>query len=175
MYNSRKKRRMDGIECDRSVSRLLAAPKVTAGERAVIAEMADRGVFEAPDFVTRCVRSGEPPYVMWHAVSDWAKETGDAGFAKSAVRGLLAQGYDETAPPLDAEHLQVVLDLDDPKGWVVARWRDLYADHGQMLEVDMCLEHLTNQRLCWNCGDLSVAERDDLLWCVACLEMEKKR
>ena len=80
------------------------------------------------------------------------------------------------APPLDAEHLQVVLDLDDPKGWVVARWRDLYADHGQMLEVDMCLEHLTtNQRLCWNCGDLGAAERDDLLWCVACLEMEKKR
>lgn len=160
---------------DKLVSRLLAAPKVTPGERALIAEMADRGAFETSEFVTRCVRSGEPPYVMWHAVSNWAKQTGDAELAESAVRGLLHQGYDETVPPLDAEHLQVVLDLDDPKGWVVARWRDSYADHGQMLEVDMCLEHCTDQRLCWNCGDLGVAERDDLFWCVACLEMEMKQ
>lgn len=159
----------------RLVSRLLAAPKVTSGERAVIAEMADGGVFESPGFVTRCVRSGERPYVVWRAVSDWAKETDEAEFAESAVRGLLAQGYDEAVPPLDAEHLQVVLDLDDPKGWVVARWRDSYADHDQMFEVDMCLEHLTDRRLCWNCGDLGVAERDHLFWCVACLEMEKKR
>lgn len=166
---------MDGIECERLVSRLLAASKVTPAERAVIAEMADRGAFETSEFVTRCVRTGETPYVMWRAVKDWARRAGDPALVQIADRGLEAQGYDETVPPLDDEHLQVVLDLDNPKGWVVARWRDLYADHGQMLEMDMCVEHLTNQRLCWNCGDLGVAERDDLLWCVACLEMEKKR
>jgi hypothetical protein len=156
------------------VSRLLAARKTTPGERLVTAELADRGAFDAPEFVARCVRPGEPPYVMWHAVSDWAKESDDHLLAEGAARGLRAQGYDETEPPLDAERLQVVLDLDDPKGWVVAAWRDIYADHGQMFEVDMCLEALTDQHMCWNCGDLGVAERDDLFWCVACLEMEKQ-
>ena len=87
---------------------------------------------------------------------------------------MRAQGYDETDPPLDAERLQVVLDLDAPKGWVVVAWRDIYADYGQTLEVDMALEFLTHQRLCWNCGDLGVTERDDLFWCVVCLEKEKK-
>lgn len=158
----------------RLVSRLLAARKTTPGERLVTAELADRGVFEAPELVARCVRTGEPPYVMWRALSDWAKESGDPLLAESAARGLQAQGYDETLPPLDAERLQVVLDLDDPKGWVVAAWRDIYADHGQTLEVDMALEFLTDQHLCWNCGDLGAAERDGLLWCAACLKKEKK-
>jgi hypothetical protein len=154
------------------VSSVMAAPKVTSKERAVIAELADRGVFDAPEFVARCVRTGQPPYVMWRAVKDWASNSNAAGLVADATRGLRAQGYDETDPPLDAERLQVVLDLDDPKGWVVAQWRDLYADHGQTLEVDMCLEALTDQHLCWNCGDLGVTERDDLFWCVACLEKE---
>lgn len=140
----------------------------------MIAELADRGVFDAPELVARCVRTGEPAYVMWRALSDRAKESGDPLLAESAARGLQAQGHDETLPPLDAERLQVALDLDDPKGWVVAAWRDIYADHGQMFEVDMCLEALTDQHLCWNCGDLGVAEHDDLFWCVACLEMEQK-
>lgn len=156
------------------VARLMAAGKVTPRERAVIAEMADRGVFDAPEFVGRCMRTGEPPYVMWRAVKDWARETNDAELVQLAEEGLLGQGYDETDPPLDAERLQVVLDLDDPKGWVVAAWRDIYADHGQTLEVDMALEFLTDQHLCWNCGDLGVTERDDLFWCVACLEKEKR-
>lgn len=77
--------------------------------------------------------------------------------------------------PLGAERLQVVLHLDDPKGWVVAAWRDIYADHGQTLEVDMCLEYLTDQHLCWNCGDLGVTERDDPFWSVACLTKENKQ
>ncbi len=140
-----------------------------------MAELADRGVFDAPELVARYVRTGEPPYVMWRALSDWAEESGDPLLAESAARGLQAQGYDETLPPLDAERLQVVLDLDDPKGWVVAAWRDIYADHDQSLEVDMALEFLTDQHLCWNCGDLGVTERDDLFWCVACLEKENKR
>lgn len=66
------------------------------------------------------------------------------------------------ASAFHAERLQVVLNLDDPKSWVVAAWRDIYADHGQALEVDMALEALTDRHLCWNCGDLGVAERDDL-------------
>lgn len=156
------------------VSRLLAARNTTPAERLLIAEMADGGVFQDVGFVARCVRTGEPPYVMWRAVKDWASNSNAAGLVDDATRGLRAQGYDETDPPLDAERLQVVLDLDDPKGWVVARWRDIYADHGQALEVDMCLERLTGQRLCWNCGDVGVAERDDPFWCVACLEREKK-
>lgn len=156
------------------VSRLMPAPKVTPGERAAIAELTDRGVFDAPEFVARCVRTGEPPYVVWRAVGEWATEVGDLESKTLAESAMRAQGYDETDPPLDAERLQVVLDLDDPKGWVVAAWRDIYADHGQTLEVDMALEFLTHQRLCWNCGDLGVTERDDLFWCVACLEKEKK-
>jgi hypothetical protein len=156
------------------VSKLMAARKVTPGERAVIAEMADRGVFAAPEFVGRCVRPGEPPYVMWRAVKDWARETSDPELVQLAEEGLLGQGYDETVPPIDAERLQVVLELDDPKGWILAAWRNIYADHGQTLEIDMCLEALSDQHLCWNCGDLGVTERDDLFWCAACLEKEKK-
>jgi hypothetical protein len=160
---------------EKLVSRLLAARKTTPAERLVIAEMADRGAFDAPEFVARCVRTGEPPFVMWRAVKDWASSSNAAGLSDDATRGLRAQGYDETDPPLDAEHLQVVLELDDPKGWVVARWRDLYADHGQALEVDMCLEHLTDQRLCWDCGDLGVTERDDVFSCAVHLEKKKEQ
>jgi hypothetical protein len=157
------------------VSRLLAAPKVTSGERSVIAEIADRGGFDAPGFVERCVRRGEPPYLVWRAVRERAQKYNDADLLELAENAIRAQGYDETDPPLDAERLQVVLDLDDPKGWVVAAWRDIYADHGQALEVDMALEALADRHLCWNCGDLGVAERDDLFWCVACLEKENKQ
>lgn len=164
-----------GMEpCTTLVARLMAAPKVTPGERAAIAELTDRDVFDAPEFVARCVRTGEPPYVVWRTVSSWATEVGDLESKTLAETAMRAQGYDETDPPLDAEHLQVVLDLEDPKGWVVAAWRDIYADHGQTLEVDMCLEALDDQRLCWNCGDFGVTERDDLFWCAACLEKEKK-
>ena len=154
------------------VARLMAAPKVTSGERSVIAEIADRGVFDAPGFVARCVRTGEPPYVVWRAAREWATDVGDLESKTLADSAMGAQGYDETDPPLDAERLQVVLDLDDPKGWVVAAWRDIYADQDQRLEVDMALEFLTDRHHCWNCGDLGVTERDDLFWCAACLEKE---
>lgn len=157
------------------VSRLLVAPKVTSGERSVIAEIADRGVFGAPGFVEHCVRTGEPPYVVWRGVRERAHDADDDELLELVEAAIQAQGYVETDPPLDAERLQVVLDLDDPKGWVVAAWRDIYADQGQTLEVDMCLEALSDQHLCWNCGDLGVTERDDLFWCVACLEKENKR
>jgi hypothetical protein len=90
------------------------------------------------------------------------------------AEGLSGLGWDETHPPFDAERLQVVLDLDGPTGWVVAAWRDVYADRDQRLEVEMCVEGFTDQHLCWNCGDLGCAERDDLLWCAACLKEEKK-
>lgn len=156
------------------VSRLLAARKVLPEERGVIAAMADSGAFDDPRFVSRCVRTGEPPYVMWRAVREWAQDTEDDELLEFAENAIRAQGYEETDPPLDAERLQVVLDLDEPKGWVVALWRDIYADHGQTLEVDLCLEFLTDQRLCWNCGDLGVTERDDLFWCADCLKKEMK-
>ena len=158
------------------VSRLLAAPRVTSEERAVIAEMADRGVFDDPLVVERCVRTGEPAYVKWRAVKDWARGVPDANseWARTlALRAILAQGYEETESPVDAAHLQVVLDLDQPKGWIVAAWRDIFADHGQADEVDMCLEYLTDQRLCWSCGDRGVTEHDDLFWCVDCHNKEK--
>lgn len=68
-----------------------------------------------------------------------------------------------------------MLDLDEPKGWVVALWRDIYADHGQTLEVDLCLVYLTDQHLCWSCGDLGSTERDGLFSCAACLTKESKQ
>ncbi|KRF37406.1 hypothetical protein [Nocardioides sp. Soil805] len=157
------------------MSRLMAAPKVKPGERAAVAELADRGVFHAPEFVARCVRPGEPPYVVWRTVRSWATQVGDLESKTLAETAMRAHGSDETDPPLDAERLQVVLDLDDPKGWVVAAWRDIYADHGQTLEVDMCLEYLTDQHLCWNCGDLGVTERDDLFWSAACLTNDEEQ
>jgi len=146
--------------------------KVTSEERANIAAMADRDFFDDPMFVERCVRIGEPPYVMWRAVEEWAAE--DVEMKELAVAAIQSQGYEETDPPLDAERLQVVLDLDEPKGWVVALWRDIYADHGQTLEIDLSLIYLTDQHLCWNCGDRGVTERDDLFWCAACDEKESK-
>ena len=164
----------DAETAERLVSRLLAAVKVTSKERADIATLADGSVFGDATFVSRCVRNGPPPYVMWRAVKEWATEAEDLEMKMLAENAIQVQGYDETDPPLDAERLQVVLDLDDPKGWVVALWRDIYADHGQTLEVDICLEHLTDQHLCWSCGDLGVTERDDLFWCAACLKKEMK-
>lgn len=153
-------------------SRLMAAPKVSGHERRAIAAVADR--FDDPAFVSRCVRIGEPPYVRWRGVREWAQDTDDEQLRELAENAIQAQGYEETDPPLDAERLQVVLDLDDPKGWVVAAWRDIYADHGQTLEVDICLERLTDEHLCWSCGDRGVTERDDLFWCAACLKEEMK-
>lgn len=156
------------------VSRLLAAPKVTPEERAAIAGMADRGAFDVPEFVSQSASTNEPPYVKWRGVREWAQDTDDDELLELAEKVIRAQRYDETDPPLDAERLQVVLDLDDPKGWVVAAWRDIYADHGQTLEVDMCIQHLTDQYLCWSCGDRGVTERDDLFWCAACLKKETR-
>ena len=156
-------------EGEQLVSRLLSAPKVTSEERAVIAEIADRGVFDDARFVERCVRSGEPAYVKWRAVRDWARdksETEREWASSLAMNGIEAQNYDETNTPADLAHLQVVLDLDQPKGWIVAAWRDIFADHGQSDEVDLCLEFLTDRRLCWDCGDFGVAERDLLFRCV---------
>lgn len=157
---------------ERLVSRLLAAPKVNPEERAAIAGMADGGAFDVPEFVARCVRDKEPPYVNWRGVREWAQDMDDDELLELAEKVIRDQGYDETDPPLDAERLQVVLDLDDPKGWVVAVWRDIYADHGQTLEVDFCLEYLTDHQLCWSCGDRGVTERDHLSWCATCLKKE---
>lgn len=139
--------------------------------------MADRGLFDEPDFVERCVRTGEPAYVIWRAVKDWVRDVPDAireWASTLARRGIAAQGYDETDPPLDAERLQVVLDLAQPKGWVVALWRDIYADHGQTDEVAMSLGYLTGQHLCWSCGDRGGTERADVFWCAACLSTTNK-
>lgn len=163
-------------EGEQLVSRLLSAPNVTSEERAVIAEMADRGVFDDARFVDRCVRSGEPAYVRWRAVKDWARdlaETEREWASSLATNGIEAQNYEETNPPVDVAHLQVVLDLDQPKGWIVAAWRDIFADHGQGDEVDLCLEFLTDQHQCWNCGDHGVIDHDDLFWCVDCHNKEK--
>lgn len=160
---------------ERLVSRLLTAVKTTPVERAIIAALADRGVVGRPGFISDCVRGVEPPYVGWRDVERWSMASDDGAWIQTqAAKALSEQGYDETSPPQDADALQVVLDLDDPKGWVVAAWRDAYADRDRSLEVDMCLEYLTNQHLCWDCGDLGVGERDDLLWCVACAHKEKK-
>lgn len=153
---------------------LMTAAKVSPEERAVIAEMADRGVFNYPGFVERCVRAGQLPYVMWRAVKDWARETSDPDLGHLAEDGLEGQGYDETDPPLDVERLQVVLDLDQPKGWVVALWRDIYADHGQTDEAATSLGYLTDQHLCWDCGDHGVTERDHRFWCAACMSTTHK-
>ena len=159
----------------RLVSRLLSAPKTTPGERAVIAALADRGIIGRFGFVSACVRGVEPPYVGWRDVERWSVACSDGAWIRSqADKALRDQGYDENSPPRNADALQVVLELDDPKGWVVAAWRDDYADRDRSLEVDMCLERITDQHLCWNCGDLGVAEHDGLFWCVACNNKEKK-
>ena len=146
----------------------MAEPKVSSGERRAIAALADGGAFALPTFVSRCVRTGEPPYVMWRAVEAFAYESGNGCIAELAIGAIEAQGYDEASPPPDIGDLQVVLDLDEPKGWVVARWRDAYADADDGHAVDMAVEFLSARRLCWNCGDDGVMKREHLPWCVAC-------
>lgn len=165
------------MDADRLVSRLLSAPKVFPQERAVIAALADNDIVAAPGFAAQCVSSGEWAYVRWGEVARWSEGLARraAWVRKQATAGLSAQGYDENTPPDDASALQVVLTLDDPKGWVVAAWRDLYVERDLSTEVDMCLEHLTGQHLCWDCGDLGVAEHDELFWCAMCQSKEKNQ
>lgn len=164
-------------ELDRLVSRLLSAPKVFPRERAVIATLADNDVIGAPGFAEQCVVLGEWAYVRWPEVVRWADGLSrrTAWVRKQAAAGLSAQGYDEVTPPQEASTLQVVLTLDDPKGWIIAAWRDLYAERDLTTEVDMCLDHLTGQHLCWDCGNLGVVECNELFWCATCQSNEKSK
>lgn len=74
-------------------------------------------------------------------------------------------------PPSDLPSLQVALDLDDPDGPKVARWRDDYVQRQEGGDlVDMCLEYLYQRRLCYSCGQPgdSLVHDEDPWVCNAC-------
>ena len=136
----------------------LMATAATDHERRAIAELADVGLFDDPDFRRKCLNLRAPKTMRWNGLlRSFGRFSWKDPRYEAMERALVRIKLVHTSTPQTLEDLQVAIDLDHPEGLVLAAWRDEYAaderdPNPYHFLIDLCLDELRERFECWSCG-----------------------